>query len=878
MANDVIIIEYQANIQSLENSLHKVEKDLLDIQKGSKASMAGLSTESKKASNEVEKVGKSVNTLGGTLSDLSSKLPFAGAIQQAKELGGSVLQVGQAAQNSSKGFAILRVAVTAALGPIGLIVGAIVALIAFFKRTDEGATKLEGILGALGAVLNDITGFIAEFGSKVFDALSSVESFQQGLKDLGEFIVNNVLNRFKAILVYGEAIGLLFEGEFAAAAKKGADAFIQMNTGITDGTDKLISYGAELKKAAQEAYDFAVSMDRISDAQRDLNVEISEHKIRIAELIKQSKNHSLTLQERINKLKEANALDEKDLKDTLVLEQEKLDLIKERNKREQENLNRIRAIKIAEAKTDEERIALQKEALHINDNLAQEEADQQIKINNLKADSVALQELNNAKIAALREQQLQEDLKAEETKASKKENIQKQALLDGQITEEEFSKKSLEILLDQLNAQKGILIQNGKDTTEIDKAILDAQLKNRQKAEKQAHIDYIKALESAFKQETALYKEGYNEQYQALLNQLKTGQISRIQFEKETAKLTQTIQRETIEREIDLLTEELKIENLTADQKADIENKLADERKKLYDLDIDNYKKSQDKKKAITQQIGNELINISSQVLTGLNDLQHARATAEIENERAANDKKTNDLIASLEKRKDAGVISEQEFNAQKLRIQDQAARKESQLKKKQFEADQKASINKISIDEAVGVIKTFSQYGFTPAGIIAAAALTASAEIEKAFIRSQPVPKFKEGVIDFKGKGTTTSDSNTVQISNRESVIKAKQSIKYTGALKAINDDYFDNYVHANYVVPALQKEESRKRSLAERQAGTAENIMRSLEMNGFGDMSHLERLTKSNKKVIVENIGQLPSEIGKEISRVISNQNYMR
>jgi len=48
----------------------------------------------------------------------------------------------------------------------------------------------------------------------------------------------------------------------------------------------------------------------------------------------------------------------------------------------------------------------------------------------------------------------------------------------------------------------------------------------------------------------------------------------------------------------------------------------------------------------------------------------------------------------------------------------------------------------------------------------------------------------FKEGVIDYRGQGTTTSDSNLVMLSDHESIIKASASQKSKKLLEAINSE----------------------------------------------------------------------------------------
>ncbi len=68
----------------------------------------------------------------------------------------------------------------------------------------------------------------------------------------------------------------------------------------------------------------------------------------------------------------------------------------------------------------------------------------------------------------------------------------------------------------------------------------------------------------------------------------------------------------------------------------------------------------------------------------------------------------------------------------------------------------------------------------------IAAATAQTAAAISRA--RSVERPGFKEGVIDYQGQGTETSDSNLVWMSNHESMIKASATKKSPLLLEAIN------------------------------------------------------------------------------------------
>ena len=56
---------------------------------------------------------------------------------------------------------------------------------------------------------------------------------------------------------------------------------------------------------------------------------------------------------------------------------------------------------------------------------------------------------------------------------------------------------------------------------------------------------------------------------------------------------------------------------------------------------------------------------------------------------------------------------------------------------------------------------------------------------------------KLREGEVLISGDGTETSDSIPAMLSKNESIINAKSSKKHTAALKAINDDRFDEYLN---------------------------------------------------------------------------------
>lgn len=71
-------------------------------------------------------------------------------------------------------------------------------------------------------------------------------------------------------------------------------------------------------------------------------------------------------------------------------------------------------------------------------------------------------------------------------------------------------------------------------------------------------------------------------------------------------------------------------------------------------------------------------------------------------------------------------------------------------------------------------------------------AALATGYSTISSLTKSQQLQGFKDGVVDFEGEGTGTSDSNIVRISRGESVMTEKATKRYKGMLEAMNDGTF--------------------------------------------------------------------------------------
>lgn len=220
-------------------------------------------------------------------------------------------------------------------------------------------------------------------------------------------------------------------------------------------------------------------------------------------------------------------------------------------------------------------------------------------------------------------------------------------------------------------------------------------------------------------------------------------------------------------------------------------NKYKSERLKGQDEISANSIANEAKARAAAQKTLTDIGSFVSQVGSLLNQISDIRIQ-KLEQEKEVTLKSYDDEIVKINERVDRKEITEaqgRKAEAQTLREKEikekELQRKISQEKLKAYKINKIIKAGEVAIQTAVNVVEAYPN----PVLIAAAIALGAA---EEAIILSQPTPAFKKGVIDFKGKGTETSDDNLVRISKGESVTTAKGTKKYKRVLKDIEQDKF--------------------------------------------------------------------------------------
>lgn len=122
-------------------------------------------------------------------------------------------------------------------------------------------------------------------------------------------------------------------------------------------------------------------------------------------------------------------------------------------------------------------------------------------------------------------------------------------------------------------------------------------------------------------------------------------------------------------------------------------------------------------------------------------DLANAKEEAALEQYRKSNENRKD----ALQKRVDAGLLTEEQYSAEVQRMDEAQDAYEEELAIRQAERDKRMSIAQATINTALGVAKTLAEWGI-PAGIAPAAIMGAMGAAQIALIAATPVTGREDG------------------------------------------------------------------------------------------------------------------------------------
>jgi len=645
----------------------------------------------------------------------------------------STAQKGMAASTAvtNKGLKAFRIALIST--GIGAIVVGLGTLIAAFLSTQRGVDALTSVLRPLEEVFQSLIGFVQKFATKGVDALKKAfKDPKQAILDLGEAIKENLITRVLAVPKL-----------IKAAAKSYINAFKLIGLGIKKVLadvpliGKLIDKDQLEKDLKTTKEDIKNSLTDLRDASIEFGVGVDAEKVK--EVVTKSKEE---IEKAFARGQEIDLLTKQIERASVSLDRQK----------EKGLLIFAQQKKIAEdtTKTTKERLVAAKKAQEALEKVTSLEIKQQ----NRKIRLAQLQaEANDADIEAEKEIQ---DLIAE------RERIEAQA-----------TEKSIEIR----NKQNAIAKQAA------DKRI--KEVKDQEKAEQKAIDDKTKAELKAIDKKIELMK---------LERQLELATIDETdkeKFEKEKELLNKIsnlrLQKVEKEKELEIASidkrDQEKIEKAKANGEALAQVELENEIKKAELLKEEKLRQDEIKKEeqVVKDEEEAERIRLKEE---NLNEIKNAAISAgeqfidqAFQNQNRRVNEGVEREIEALNLKKQAGEITEEEFNKKRLEID-----------KKAFKDRKRLSQAQNVIDFAVAAGKTYAQSGFIggsafliPLGIQAAtqSAIIASQKFEKGGVINGPSHAF--GGVNI---------GNNQEAEGGEAIINKRSTSKHFNLLSAINQD----------------------------------------------------------------------------------------
>ncbi len=406
----------------------------------------------------------------------------------------------------------------------------------------------------------------------------------------------------------------------------------------------------------------------------------------------------------------------------------------------------------AEKSLQESRIALMEEG--IDKELATIRYGYQQKIDAVKGNSSAemalrkslLQEMNNALSKASEEY--------EKNRAS----IDLQNRL---ASVEEGSDEEMSIRLDILDKQKEEEMKaaesNGADVSLIEKKYIN----EKRKIYEEYAADYVDEISKSAAAEQVVRNAQYNSDMKELEKLHAKKLVSDEEYEKKKAEITERYSIDTAKAAISSLEEQLAVEELNADKREEIAERLqkakADLAKAEADAEINELERIKKKEEDVEDERNERIqksINIAMDALSTVADFastMYQRDIEELEKQQEANEEAYNADVERIEALAESGAISEEEAEARKRAAEAETSRKNEELEKKKVQLQQKQAkwdkavqIAQTGIATARGIMEAW-QLG-PVLGAVMAAVVAAMGAVQVATIAATPIPAYKEG------------------------------------------------------------------------------------------------------------------------------------
>lgn len=386
-----IIGQTDGSIKSLEAALRRNKdtyRQLTEEQRKNDGNANKLLETIKKQDAEYKKLQTSIGTTQVNVGDYAGAMrqviaenknfsgvlggiigPLRGVQTQVTAVRNAYIGTTQATAGATGGVKAFTAALVATgIGAFLVVLGSLITLL---TKTQRGMDFIAVVGAQLGSIFGNLTDIAIRMGDAIVQAARNpVDS----IKALGRAVVDNIVNRFKAVIDVvggvGDVMGSLVRGEFKEAkqgAKELRTAFVQLGTGLD--AEQQEKFGKAIAGTAKEmAGEFKVAGDlkreliELGKREADLNVVRAQSRARIRELNLIAQDVSKSEEERANAAREALKIEQGVLKQQEEIQSRRVEILRQQNdlsESTEADLQRVRDAEIALARTREESISFQ---------------------------------------------------------------------------------------------------------------------------------------------------------------------------------------------------------------------------------------------------------------------------------------------------------------------------------------------------------------------------------------------------------------------------------------------------------------------------------------------------------------------------------------
>lgn len=310
----------------------------------------------------------------------------------------------------------------------------------------------------------------------------------------------------------------------------------------------------------------------------------------------------------------------------------------------------------------------------------------------------------------------------------------KQALLNREMTQEEYDTHTRELQTQHLDKLKALMEQYGMDTSGIDKKIADNQIKNQEeankailKAAKKARTEALKLSEQNEKRELDLLEQRYNlgliseTQYHQQRNKItETYALARVAAEKIYAEAVKNLDAEVVEEANKAVTEATRSLNQTLQDRLSEAREFTGELRNILTETAE----------ACGDTLGGQLLGSFASAMDAIQQFQaqseagfesvgqaisaHVQMIGSVVNQVLSSAAQVSQQLFEMEfskleaeKQKELALVGDN--NEERERIEQEYAEKELEMRKKQADADAAIQSAQLWINTAMGIASVWA-------------------------------------------------------------------------------------------------------------------------------------------------------------------------